>query len=254
MRRSVTTLCLLLPLACGGAKKNAEEPEPEGKAEGTKEGAKADTESAEGKSAAEAEPSAKEGIPTECASSGEICTPPKGFVERLCQDVYPNVALTMFRQGTPWTRGYLTRKTEAWNAAGGASVAGFLEFDEEVILLKHRAAPKGGMQVSGAGGGYEALRWNGACVTLSGEEVTLRTPPAAKAAAVEWKWLDEGMREALRNDSVVNEAYQTQRKECKGATIGTVSDKCVKAVEKLSKLIVEFVRKGGELPKPEQVP
>src|SRR5688572_20069850 len=175
MRRSVTTLCLLSLLACGGTKKNAEEPEPEGKAEETKT-AEADTEGGEGKSAAEAEPAAKEGIPTECASSGEICTPPKGFVDRLCQDVYPNVALSMFRQGTPWTRGYMTRKTEAWNASGGASVAGFLEFDEEVILLKHRAAPKGGMQVSGAGGGYEALRWNGACVTLSGEEVTLRPP------------------------------------------------------------------------------
>jgi hypothetical protein len=252
MRRSVTTLCLLLPLACGGAKKNAEEPEPEGKAEGTKEGATADTEGGEAKpTEAEAQ---QQGIPTECASSGEICTPPKAFVDRLCQDVYPNVALTMFRQGTPWTRGYLTRKTEAWNASGGASVAGFLEFDEEVILLKHRAAPKGGMQVSGAGGGYEALRWNGACVTLSGEEITLRPPPAAKHPPVEWKWLDEGMREALRNDSEVNEAYQTQRKECKGVTIGTVSDKCVKAVDKLSKLIVGFVRKGGELPKPEQVP
>jgi hypothetical protein len=148
----------------------------------------------------------------------------------------------------------MTRKTEAWNASGGASVAGWLEFDEEVIILKHRPVPKGGMQVSGAGGGYEALRLNGACVTLSGEEVTLRKPPKAKYPKLEWKWLEVATRDALTNDAEISETDKTRRKECKGATMGEVSDKCVKADQKLSDLVASYVSGGGELPKPDKLP
>jgi hypothetical protein len=112
----------------------------------------------------------------------------------------------------------------------------------------------GGMQVSGAGGGYDALRWNGACVTLAKEELTLSTPPKAKNARVEWRRLDEGLREKLRENEKVNEAYKARQKECKGATMGTVSDKCVKADDALSAAIVTFARDGGELPTPEKLP
>jgi hypothetical protein len=129
-----------------------------------------------------------------------------------------------------------------------------LEFDEEVLVLKHRKAAKGGMQVSGAGGGYEALRWNGACVTLSGEEVTLNRPPKPKYAKVEWKWIEEPMREALKQDTTVRDAYIAWRKECKGVTMGTVSKKCVTADARLSEVIVEFVSGGGALAEPEQLP
>jgi hypothetical protein len=36
--------------------------------------------------------------------------------------------------------------------------------------------------------------------------------------------------------------------------MGTVSDKCVKVDDLLSAAIVNFVREGGELPKPEKLP
>lgn len=195
-------------------------------------------------------------LPAECAKKDDgFCTPPGKFVEKLCQGAYPNVALAMFQKGTPWTRGYLTRKTKAWNASGGASDTSELEFDEEVLVLRKRAADLGGMQVSGAGGGYDALRWNGSCVTLAKEELTTSLPPKAKTAKVEWRLLDEPLRESLRASDKVTKAYRDRQKECKGATMGEVSALCVKADTALSNAIVEFVRDGaGKLAKPDKVP
>jgi hypothetical protein len=197
--------------------------------------------------------SAASGIPTECAKSGDVCTPDKAFVNRLCAGSYPSIALFMFGKSTPWTRGYLTRKTEAWNASGGASAGGFLEFDEEVLVLVTRKAGPGGIQV-GSGVGYDALRWNGTCVTLSGEELTLQKPPQPKTAKVEFRQLEEGTKEALRTDQGVNEAFLTRRKECQAATMGEVSLKCVKADTKLGEVIVEYVRGGGSVPAPQKLP
>ncbi len=193
-------------------------------------------------------------LPSDCASvDSPFCVPDRDFVSRLCTDTFPGVALLMFRKGTPWTRGYLTRKTEAWNASGGAAPQGELEFDEEVILLRKRGAT-GGIQVSGAGGGYDALRWDGSCVTLAEEEVTLKEPPRAKAAKVTWRWIDPELRDAMKEDPELREAYRARRKECKGATMGEVSLQCVKADDGLSRAVEEYVRRGGDLPRPSKLP
>jgi hypothetical protein len=251
------TSCALLALlvaACGGSKaKPADAPVAESSAP---EAAAGEETSEATKSEADQGTGAPEGdgMPTECVQKGDACVPPESFVKRLCLEAYPNVALNMFRKGTPWTRAYLTRKTNAWNASGGASDNIQLEFDEEVLILRHRVAPKGGMQVSGASGGYDALRWDGACVTLAKEELTLRLPPQAKSARIEWRWLDDSIQEKLRTDEKVDSAYKTRRNECKGASMGTVSLKCVKADAKLTNVIVEYVRRGGELAMPAKLP
>ena len=182
-----------------------------------------------------------------------VCTVGKDFAKRLCQSTYVNVALAMFAKGTPWQRGYLTRKTQAWNAEGGASVAGFVEFDEEVLVLNSRMPPKGGMVVSGTGG-YQTLRWDGSCVTLQSEEVTFKRPPAPKYPRIEWRWLEDGMRDVLRKDPKVDEAYLAQRKECKGVTTGDVSKKCVTADQKLVDAIVDHVSNGGDVAPPAKLP
>ena len=196
------------------------------------------------------------GIPTACANKGGgTCLPGKAFVQKLCAESYPGVALYMFANSSPWTRAYLRGKVKAWNASGGASDnSSFLEFDEEVLVLVERKADLGGMQVSGAGASYDALRWDGSCVTLSSEEVTLDKPPSPKSAKVEWRFLDDNLQEALRKEEKVNEAFLARRKECKGATSGEVSMKCVKADQKLSDVIVAFLRNGGKLPTPTKVP
>jgi len=242
---------LLFGAACGGSKQEASEPEPE-----TPKTASDAAESPE----APAEPASKEapssGIPTACANKGgSACAPPKAFVQKLCAESYPGVALYMFANSSPWTRIYLRGKTKAWNASGGASDnSSFLEFDEEVLVLVERKADLGGMQVSGAGASYDALRWDGSCVTLSSEEVTLDKPPSPKSAKVEWRFLDDNVQEELRKEEKVNAAFLARRKECQGATSGEVSMKCVKADQKLSDVIVAHLRSGGKLPTPSKVP
>ena len=235
-------------VACGSS--NTKEPATPAEAPHEKVAAAKEPSEPEGEPAAEA---TAEKIPTKCASEGDVCKMPKKFLDKLCQSTYPNVALVLFSSGTPWTHGYLTRKTEAWNAEGGASVGGFVEFDEEVLLLSSHAPPKGGMQVSGAGG-YQAFRWDGSCVTLSSEEVSLDKPPSPKSAKVEWRFLDDNVQEALRQNEKVNTAYLARRKECGGASSGEVSAKCVKADQKLSDEIVAHLRSGGKLPEPTKTP
>jgi hypothetical protein len=207
--------------------------------------------SAEASARPEGEEKPSQGLPTACADPGaKECLPPPAFVKRLCSDFYPNVALALFAKGTPWTRAYLSRNVEAWNASGGASSSDKLEFDEEVLVLLHRVPDTGGMTVSGSSGGYDVLRWDGTCASLMGEEITLKLPPRAKHAKIPWKSLDDKVREALQADEKVGKVVTERRKECKGATIGEVSLKCVKADTALSAVIVDFVREGGTLPPP----
>ncbi len=120
-------------------------------------------------------------IPTKCAKS-DPCVPSPAYVKKLCAKSYPSVALNFFRGGTPWARGYLKQRTEAINASGGVSGEGYLEFDEEVIILQKRKSDYGGMQVSGAMGGYYVLRWDGTCNDIAGEELTMSKPPQPKSS------------------------------------------------------------------------
>ncbi len=194
-------------------------------------------------------------LPADCTpDEHKLCLPPAEWAESLCGGSFPEVALAMFGKGTPWTRGYLRRSVEAWNASGRASSNEKVEFDEEVILLVHKAAATGGMVVSGATGSFQALRWNGTCVSLMGDEVTQRLPPKAKFAKIPWKTLDFKTREALMAQEKIGPLVEEQRKECKGASMSEPSAACKKIDAKLSATIVEFIRSGGALPAPENIP
>jgi hypothetical protein len=193
------------------------------------------------------------GVPTTCFKSGAVCSPDPKFVKRLCNGKFPSLGLYLF-SNPAWTRGYLTRRTQAWNASGGASDSGWVEFDEEVLILYARVADTGGMQVSGAGGSFDALRWDGSCITLQSEEVTMSKAPAPKYPAIDFRYLEDDTQAALRKDEKVNAAWLSRRKECKGATSGEVSLKCVKADENLTKTVIAFVRGGGSIPEPKKLP
>jgi hypothetical protein len=121
-------------------------------------------------------------------------------------------------------------------------------------MLVHREADKGGMVVSGASGSYDVLRWDGTCASLMGEEVTTKPAPAPRYAKIPWKNLGENIREALLNNEKIGKLYADRKKECKGATIGEVSDKCVKVDAKLNAAIIDYVRNGGSLPPPSKLP
>jgi hypothetical protein len=137
------------------------------------------------------------------------------------------------------------------NASGGATSGDeWLLFDEEVVLLHYQGVETGGMQVSGAGGGYDALRLDGSCVTLGSEEVQLSRPPKPVYTAVPWRYIGDDMESALLTSEEIKEAYIARRKECKGAFSGEVSKNCVKRDEELNRTIVRVVV-GGELDLPE---
>jgi hypothetical protein len=256
VRGSVAVLGLFV-VACGGSTPDAAAPDPEAsaKADGS-EKSESSAESSGDESKSDGPAASSSDVPTACANKGGgTCLPPKAFVQKLCAASFPGVALYLFANSSPWMRVYLRGKTKAWNASGGASDnSSFLEFDEEVLVLVERKANLGGMQVSGAGASYDALRWDGSCVTLSSEEVSLDKPPSPKSAKVEWRFLDDNVQEALRQESKVNEAYLARRKECGGASSGEVSMKCVKADQKLSDEIILYLRGGGKLPVPTKLP
>lgn len=194
-------------------------------------------------------------VPEECAAGSEgDCVPPASWVNALCNGVYAEVALVMFRGGTPWQRRYLLGKTRAVNASGGETVEGSLMRDEEVLVLRHRKADTGGMQIGDGSGQYDALRWNGSCVSLEAGEVTSRRPSTPGQAHIEWSWLGEGMRAALRRDATINDVFIARKKECRGATSGAVSKACERLDGKLVARIAEHVRSGPELPTPEHHP
>lgn len=240
-----------LAAGCGGSAKPAESAADTGREDAPTDAADETANDAKPESGAA---SGSSGVPSDCHKPSGTCLPDPKFVKKLCNNRHPSMAIYLFANGSKWGRAYLTRKTEAWNASGGASAGGFLEFDEEVLLLFERKADTGGMQVSGAGAGYDALRWDGSCVTLSGEEVTTQKPPTPKTPKIEWRYLDDNVQQALRKDSAVDAAYLERRRECKGAVSGDVSLKCVKADAKLSEAIVSYARGGGEVPLPSTLP
>lgn len=191
---------------------------------------------------------AQAAFPAECAGTrDDICLLGDAMIERICKLQSTDVALALLRGGTPWTRGYLRGNTEAWNASEGGSSRYKMMFDEEVLVMRKRAASA---MMVGQGGSFDVLRWDGSCVSLAEGEMTLKKPPKPRASPLSWKELTGPTRDALAADPRVGPAYEKRRKECKGITSGDVTAACVKADGALSDAIIEHLRGGGQLPTP----
>lgn len=201
---------------------------------------------------------AKRGPPSmlpEACAEGEECMPPSRWVTKLCGGVHPEVALHMFRGGSPWKRVYSQKRAPAYNGAGGPSLLDErVEKGEELIALRRNSNERGATEGFSVGdtAGYDLLRWNGSCVTLHDGEYSHKPPRRREHARVEWRWLGDEVRTALQSDGLVRAAYTERRKECKGASIGLVSKKCVEWDQSLVAAIVSYVRSGGELPEPSE--
>jgi hypothetical protein len=190
-----------------------------------------------------------------CQSDSDECLPPASWVDRLCGSVHPEVALHMFRGGSPWKRLYSRARAPAYNAAGGPSSDERVEKGEELIALRRNGdsmSSSSGAMIVGDTAGYDLLRWNGSCVTLQDGEFSTHAPRRREHARVEWRWLGDQVRTALTSNDTVKEAYVARRKECKGATFGSVTKKCVEREDSLVAAIVNYVRSGGSLPEPEE--
>jgi hypothetical protein len=242
----------LILVACGGSTPAAESPAEEKEEKSDPVGSQ-DEASETGAEEAEEE---VVGVPTKCVKDTPVCEPGKKFVKKLCNDSFPSLALNMFSGGTPWTRAYLAvRDVEPVNAFGGLSGGEHLTLDEEVIVLfQTMSDDPNAIQVSGSGS-YQVLRWNGTCATLQEGELRMQRPGRPKAAKVTWRFLENGTREALRQNETITETYRARKKACRGATMGQVSAKCEKLDKKLHQIVVDTVREGSiELPTPEKLP
>jgi len=259
--RASTFLVLALPsalLACGGSPARSAAPAPSA-ASGPDEAAAVSATATAAPSAAESAPkpaTSKKALPTECDShDGGFCTMPAKFVKRLCADNFPTVAVALFSKNAPWTHIYLRQKTKALSASSAGSSNEEMPAGEELIILTYSGSQNlGGMQVSGASGNMEALRWDGSCVTLQVGETAPSPPGKPTNARIVWNTLDNAMRDSLTEDSTVNEAFLKLRRECKGVTMGDVSKKCEEADRQVNAAIVQFVHDGGKLATPSKLP
>jgi len=185
---------------------------------------------------------AESGLPAKCAdASSAVCTPPGDFVDRLCTRPHQDIALWLFGKDTPFTRLYLRGKMDE------------LAFDEEVLALRYRATPKGGIQVGNSTGSYDVLRWDGSCaLAVDAEMITKSRPPKPRTARVQWHRIAGSTQDALIAASdPVKRARAKRGKECQGAMTGDVSAACEKADASLVSAVVDYVRGGGSIPTPD---
>lgn len=250
-----TTYLALVPAAlafgCGPSTPDPKEPATES----AETASPADTTSP----ASTAEPAAKPEavtVPSACANPGEkVCVMPEEFVKKLCNGFYPDLALYMFSPDSPWTRAYVNiKEAEAWNSRSGPASDAKLVYDEEVLIVAEQKPDLKGMTVSGAGSSYDFLRWDGTCASLTAAEMSLNKAPKPKAPPIPWRSIEDPTKEALEKDEKFAKLVMERRRECKGASIGSVSDKCEKADKVMNAAIVDMIRKGVAVPKPQKLP
>jgi hypothetical protein len=245
MRTLISYLVLGLVTACGSSVTNGEP------------SSAADEASAKDDTGADAK-STKPRIPTRCAKgkkhNGE-CVPPPGWVKRLCDDVYPDVALHMFAPGTPWKRMYMLQRAEPVNASGGSSLIGDrMERGEEIIALRRRSENEGEIQVGENNAGYDVLRWNGACATIHDGEYAEDRPSHIVQSKVEWRRIGLPLRQHLEAQPAIAAAYAARSKSCHGFSMGSVSGDCESNDKLLMQEVVRYIQSGPELPEATRMP
>jgi hypothetical protein len=191
--------------------------------------------------------------PNECRAEG-ACLPPQEFARAVCKGRFPGLAISLFEKNTPWERRYVkVESIEPVNTHGGATTSERLAFTEEVLLLRHQSANADGIQVSGASD-VDVLRWDGTCVTVREEYLSIHRMPTVGNATVNWRYLDEETQKGLLEAKYVNVRYQQQREACRRSSASNLGDACAKATSKLNDAITVAVRGGLELPEPGALP
>jgi hypothetical protein len=192
-------------------------------------------------------------FPQRCASKRGECLPPAEWVKKLCDDIYPDLALHLFAPKTPWKRLYMLARADAFNASGGMSLVGDqMQPGEEVIALRRRNND-GPLRV-GENAGYDVFRWNGACATIHDGDFTTTMPNEVRHSGIEWRRLGLPLRQALEAEPTIGEVYETRHEKCKGKSMGIVSADCEKYDLMLIDEVVRYVKRGGKVPQPTKLP
>ncbi len=190
-------------------------------------------------------------IEAACANKKGICTPSSEVVARLCKRIDPNLALAMFRRGTPWKRVYARGDMEAWYAQQGRTRPRNIRYAEELIILADRTDAGDGMKMSGFGN-YDVYRWDGSCVSLMTNEVTKFRPSTPDLATVQWRQLSSAVQDALTVNKKIAFRNGLRKSACKGRQ--RHSEDCKYALHDLSRVIADHVWRGGDIPIPKWIP
>jgi len=138
---------------------------------------------------------------------------------------------------------------EAWYASAGRSEPAKLKFSEEVLIVAERQANPQGIKISGTGS-YDVFRWDGTCVSVMSDEVSLRAVSSPEAATIHWKRLRENVRVALEKDRRIKNRNLRRRQECR--SMGRSDERrCQWAEAALSRMVAQYIRNGGEVPSPD---
>lgn len=201
-------------------------------------------------------PASAPAIPTTCAGSAEACVPPSAFAEAVCNGRFPDLSLYLFAKGTPWQRAYVkVQHLEPVNLYAGERSDRWLEFGEEVLILKRRGPGSGKKSVEVSGPtDLDVLRFDGTCATVRQEMLATYMTGAVRVAPVVWKYLDPDIQEALLKDKGVARASDKERPACKGSTMKHPGEPCVKAMTALSDAIGVALRLGVAVPAPDKLP
>ena len=111
-------------------------------------------------------------------------------------------------------------------------------------MVASRSGGSSGVQVSGSGS-YDVYRWDGRCVSVMEDEVSLRRPRVPESAPIVWTSLNDATRQALLDDRAIKVRSDRQRERCNE---NSSSPRCTEATAALVHLIADYVRKGGKLP------
>lgn len=193
-------------------------------------------------------------VPTTC-SGANGCYPDASFTERVCRGKFPDLPLAFFKKGAPWQKLYVKAEAvEPVNAYGGPRSEMWMNFGEEVVVLRKRGpgATKG-VHMSGPTD-LDVLRWDGTCATIREEMFVSYIPGDMTSPRIVWKYLDDPIQDGLLKNAMVERAQATERKQCRDSSPSQPSPACDKAMRKLTDAIVIAVRLGIELPPSQSSP
>jgi hypothetical protein len=188
-------------------------------------------------------------VPSACSGDqSDGCYPDEAFTERVCRGKYPDLPLTLFAKGAPWQHRYVKAvSVEPVNAHGGPRSEAWMNFGEEVIVLRKRGAGSGsGVQISGPTD-LDVLRWDGTCATVREEMFVSYVPGEMTSPRIVWKYLDDSIQEGLRKSPAVDRAQASERKQCRDSSPTKPTPSCDQAMKKLTDAIVIAVRLGLEV-------
>jgi hypothetical protein len=193
-------------------------------------------------------------VPSSCADKA-LCLPPSAFVDAVCKHKFPDLPLYLFAGRMPWQHLYVKAEwVEPVNPHGGDQSEAWMQFGEEVVVLRKRA-PGGakGVQVSGPSD-VDVLRWDGTCATIREEMLVSYVPAPMQSPRIIWKYLDAGLQEALLKNAVVARSREAEKKGCRDSSVTHPTPPCEKAMRQLTDAIALAVHQNLELPASGSVP